>query len=72
MDQDEGIGPAGGDQGSRNYSLAECGGRCQYSRIVPHQRVCGSILLLRQLAFEGRCERTTAIALVAGTYDDAQ
>ncbi|MDE0447018.1 MAG: hypothetical protein OXH96_10130 [Spirochaetaceae bacterium] len=72
MDPDEGIGPAGGDQGSRDYRLAECGGRRQHAGIVPQQRFRGSILLLRQLAFECRSERTTAIALVAGAHNDAQ
>ena len=72
MNQDEGVGPAGGDQGSGNHRLAECGGRRQHSGIVPEQGIRGSILLPCQLAFEGGFDRTTAITLVAAPHDDAQ
>ena len=72
MNQDEGVGSAGVDQGRGDYRLAECGGRRQHSSVVPEQGILGSIQLPCQLAFEGRCDRTTAITLVAAAHDDAQ
>ena len=72
MNQDQGVGPAGGDQRSGDHCLAECRGCRQHTGVVPQQRARGSLLLRCQLAFEGRCDRTTAVALVAGAHDDAQ
>ena len=67
MHQHQGVGPAGGDHRRGDHRLAEGGGRRQHAGIVPEQGVRGRLLLACQFAFEGRCERTAGIALIALT-----
>ena len=65
VNEDEGIGPARGDDRGRHHRLAEPGRGRQHAGLVREQRIGGGFLLDGQLPKEGGLDGAARIALVA-------